>query len=298
MKHQRSFTTAGPAGLRHDLLPMRLFQQAKKHGIWDPRDIDLGRDREDWGRLNPVERDTLIRHTSLFQAGEESVVLDLLPLIQVIARERRLEEEIFLTSFLWEEAKHTEFFRRILDEVFEAHEDLHRYLTPSYRKIFCEELPAAMGALATDASPRAQARASVTYNMIVEGVLAETGYQAYFTALERNDLLPGLRRGIAHVKRDESRHIAYGVFLLSRLVAEHPETWDEVQTRMGELVEPALTIIQEIFAAYDVIPFGLRIEEFTDFAMKQFSRRLARIERARGQSMEQIHETWRQEETA
>jgi ribonucleoside-diphosphate reductase beta chain len=30
----------------------------------------------------------------------------------VIAQEGRLEEEMFLTSFLWEEAKHVEFFSR------------------------------------------------------------------------------------------------------------------------------------------------------------------------------------------
>lgn len=35
----------------------------------------------------------------MFQAGEESVTLDLLPLIQVIAGEGRIEEEMFLTSF-------------------------------------------------------------------------------------------------------------------------------------------------------------------------------------------------------
>ena len=32
----------------------------------------------------------------------------------------------------------------------------------------------------------------MTYNMIVEGVLAETGYQGYFTALERRGLMPGM----------------------------------------------------------------------------------------------------------
>ncbi len=290
------FATTGSHGLRHDLLPMRLFQKAKRHGIWNPTDIDLAHDREDWSRLDPVERDVLVRLTSLFQAGEESVVLDLLPLLLVIAREGRIEEEIFLTSFLWEEAKHTEFFRRVLDEVFGAREDLHRFQTPSYRRIFCEELPAAMNALLRDPSPRAQARASVTYNMIVEGVLAETGYHAYFTALERNNLLPGLRRGIAHLKRDESRHIAYGVYLLSRLVAEHPGTWEEIQARMGELLEPALSIIPELFAAYETMPFGLVIDEFTDYAMDQFSRRLARIERAQGQTLEHVNETWSQDD--
>ena len=62
----------------------------------------------------------------LFQAGEESVTLDLLPLILAIANEGRLEEEMFLTSFLWEEAKHTDFFSRFLAEVAGVTDDLVR----------------------------------------------------------------------------------------------------------------------------------------------------------------------------
>ena len=56
----------------------------------------------------------MLRLTSMFQAGEEAVVLDLLPLVAVVAAEGRLEEELYLTSFLWEEAKHVETFRRFL----------------------------------------------------------------------------------------------------------------------------------------------------------------------------------------
>src|SRR6266511_2336971 len=80
-----------------------------------------------------------------------------------------------------------EFFRRFLDEVCEADGDLSRWHTPIYRRIFYEELPLAMNALADDPSPEAQVRASVTYNLIVEGVLAETGYHSYALALERNE---------------------------------------------------------------------------------------------------------------
>lgn len=173
------FATTAPQGLRREIFPMRLWRKSKRHGVWNPDDIDLSRDREDWARLAGDEKDLLVRLTSLFVAGEESVTLDLLPLIQVIAREGRIEEEMFLSSFLFEEAKHVDFFRRFLDEVAEETGDLSRYHSPSYRKIFYEELPSSMNALLADPSPEAQARASVTYNMIVEGVMAETGYHGY-----------------------------------------------------------------------------------------------------------------------
>jgi ribonucleoside-diphosphate reductase beta chain len=268
---------------------MTLWRKAKKLGTWDPFDIDLDQDRHDWRRLAPLEREVLLHLASLFAAGEESVTVDLLPLIGVIAAEGRLEEEIYLTSFLWEEAKHLEAFRRFLDEVAEADSDLSRFHSASYQALFGEALPQALERLRTDPSPLAQAEASVTYNMIVEGVLAETGYQAYHAMLERNGILPGMQQTVALLKRDESRHIAYGVYLLSRLVAEHGEPiWDAIQRRMGELMPLALGTIGEIFAAYDEMPFGLALDDFVGFATTQFESRFARLERARGQTLEEI----------
>ena len=113
----RTYTTLTDRGLRHDTLPMRLYHKAKKLGIWDPRAIDLTQDRQDWLNIPDLSKERLIGLILSFQIGEEAVTLDLLPLIMTIAREGRLEEEMFLTTFLWEEAKHTEFFRRVLDEV-------------------------------------------------------------------------------------------------------------------------------------------------------------------------------------
>ena len=147
-----SFATTGTRGIRHDILPMRLYHKAKKLGVWDPRAIDFTQDKLDWQNCTTNQKETLLSLTALFQAGEESVTLDLLPLIMVIAQEGRLEEEMFLTTFLWEEAKHTEFFRRFLDEVAEEHSDLSRYHSPSYRKLFYEELPQTMHALLSDPS--------------------------------------------------------------------------------------------------------------------------------------------------
>ncbi|HKG10682.1 MAG TPA: R2-like ligand-binding oxidase [Gaiellaceae bacterium] len=275
-----AFRTTSPGGLDLDSLPMRLYQKAKRLGAWDPAAIDFSRDRELWLGLNADEQGAILQITSLFQAGEEGVTLDLLPLIMVIAEEGRLEEELFLTTFLFEEGKHVEFFRRFLDDVCGADGDLHGFHTPSYRVIFYEELPSAMSRLRDDRSREAQIRAAVTYNMIVEGVLAETGYQSYFLALERNELMPGLREGLAHVKRDESRHIAYGVHLLSRLVDGDPGLWEIAESRMSELLPHALAFIEETFAGYGpTSPFGVRLDELSEFAQGQFAKRLDRIRR-------------------
>jgi ribonucleoside-diphosphate reductase beta chain len=277
-----SWRTTAPGGLDFASFPLRLFQKAKRDGIWDPAAIDFSRDRDDWRRLAAAERDLLLRLSTLFQAGEEAVTLDLLPLVRTVAREGRLEEEMYLTSFLWEEAKHVELFRRFLDQVVEARGDLAGYLPPSYAALLDGELGPALERLERDPSPVAQAEASVTYNMIVEGVLAETGYHGYFTVLEGAGILPGMRRGVALLKQDESRHIAYGVYLLSRLVAEHGDpVWSAIERRFETLLPLALGVVGELFAPYEKIPFGLSPDDFLGFATTQFQRRFERIERAR-----------------
>lgn len=288
-------------GLNRDLPPMRLYEKAKKLGIWNPSDIDLTKDKQDWAGFSEEEKDLCLLLLSMFVAGEEAVTLDLLPLIQAIAEEGRIEEEMYLTTFLFEEAKHTDFFRRFMDEVafpspLGEGSDLTRFHGDNYRQLFYISLPEALNALRTDPSTASQIRASVTYNMIVEGVLAETGYQAFFTMLERNDLLPGLRKGISLLKQDESRHIAYGVYLLSRLMAEHPDEWDNLQMQMNMLLPSAIGVIGDAFARYDVVPFGLVEEDFVNYAMSQFSKRFERLEKARGASLDEINKVARETE--
>ena len=286
MNHTTFATTTH--GLHRDLPPMRLFEKAKRFGVWNPSDIDFNQDRRDWLTLAPDQQDILLRLTCMFQAGEEAVTLDLLPLLMVIAREGRLEEEMYLTTFLWEEAKHTDFFRRFLDEVVQRNDNLERFHTPAYHTLIYQALPAAMNALLSDPSPAAQMRASVTYNMIVEGVLAETGYHAYFTVLKQQGLMPGQVKGIGLLKQDESRHIAYGVYLISRLLAQHPGLWPIVEDTMNDLLPLALGVIGDTFASYDPVPFGLTLDMFTDYALGQFQKRVDRIERARGATLDEV----------
>lgn len=277
-----------PTVLDADSFPMRLYEKAKRLGVWNPAEIDFSRDRLDWEAMSDERRNAILRLTARFLGGEEAVTLDLLPLILAIARQGRLEEEIFLTTFLFEEAKHTDFFSRWMREV-PGGVPLPPAPEPSVR-LFDEELPAAMNVLLEDDSPAAIARASVTYNMVIEGVLAETGYQNYHQSLAVNGLMPGLCAGLVHIKRDESRHIAYGVYLLSRLVAEDPTVWDVIEERMNELRPLIGAIIRAGYEAYPsgVNPFGLDSQEFSDFAERQFRKRYDRISRARESTLAEI----------
>jgi ribonucleoside-diphosphate reductase beta chain len=279
---RRTFTTLSKRGLRHDILPMRLYHKAKKLGTWDPRDIDLTRDRQEWPGIPRGDQERLVNLILGFQTGEEAVTLDLTPLIITVAREGRLEEEMFLATFLWEEAKHTEFFRRILDEVVQVQEDLNALVRPATttRDLFGEDLPRVMNRLLTDPTPENQAKAAILYNMIIEGVLAETGYFSFSRLLGQAGVMPGLQQGIQLIKRDESRHIAYGVFLISRLVAQHPSLWPLVEGRMHQHFAAIENNQRENGTA----------EVVRTYARQQFDKRLSRIARAREQSLEQIYQ--------
>lgn len=278
-------------GIDRNSVPMRLFEKAKKFGVWNPSSIDMTQDVKDWASFSDLEREFLLHVLSFFQGGEEAVTLDLLPLIMTIAKEGRLEEEMFLTTFLWEEAKHVDFFGRFLSEIAVGSGDLTRFQSADYNALFHDALPNALQALTTDSSPEAQIRASVTYNMIVEGVLAETGYHGIFTAIDSLGVLPGLREGIYRLKQDESRHIAYGLYLLSRLIEEDPALFQVAEDTMNALLPHAMGVISDIFMVYETPPFNLDMMEFTMFAMGQFEKRMGVLERAKSGPVDRNHFT-------
>lgn len=285
-----SFQTTNGKGLDRESVPMKLWEKAKKYGIWNPAQLNFEQDAKDLAALTPDEQQFILHPIAQFQAGEEAVTLDLLPLIMVVANEGRLEEEMFLTSFLWEEAKHVDGFNRFLTTVFDGKlPDMTHLLVPSYKTIFYDILPTVMGALKDDPSPVNQARASVTYNMIVEGVLAETGYYGLNYTLSNVGIMPGMLEFTAKLKQDESRHVAYGIYLISRLVSEHgDEVWEAVESQMNMLLPLAVNVVAEGYAMWDEIPFGQDPNQFQAYAMDQFQKRFARIQKARNQSLAEV----------
>lgn len=265
--------------LDETLLPLSLYHKAKQL-VWDPRDIDLAQDARDWQRMSERERDIIVRLSAQFLGGEVAVTHDLTPLLVAIRRQGGLlEEEMFLTTQLFEESKHVEWFDRWHNAM-----GAPATVAPSapYRQLFEVELPAALSRLLHDDALAAQVEAIATYHIIVEGVLAETGYHGYARALRDHGLMPGTVRGVELVQRDEARHIAYGLYALGRLLRREPALWDVLMARLNALLPTALEIVSETFAPYgDDIPFGLDPTEFIAYAGEQFDHRLSALERGR-----------------
>ncbi|MEX2394864.1 MAG: R2-like ligand-binding oxidase [Actinomycetota bacterium] len=289
-------TTNG--GFKTNLLPWRLYQKGKQLA-WDPAEIDFTQDAKDWQTRDEGARKLIARLATTFMVGEEAVTLDIVPLLRAISDEGRIEETLFLTTFLSDEAKHAEFFRTWFDAIgWDA--DLDSLLTPAQKFVFDEELPRAMGRLETDRSPEAFLDASITYNHFVEGVLALTGYWAWDRVFTMQEGFPGIRAGLEMVQRDERRHLAYGTYLCRRIVAAHPETWPFVEQRIAELREMGLRFVDDLGAAIfedfkrQAGPSGDTEEfnelakaimaEFTDYGQQLLDRRLAAIATARGTS--------------
>lgn len=231
-------------GLSKDILPWRLWEKAKKL-MWDPADLDFTEDAKQWAAMSMDQKVALFGLATGFMVGEEGVTLDILPLVLAISDEGRTEETMFLTTFVFEEAKHVDFFRRWFDGVgIDIEEmDVQRLdwlraqgiepLKPEERHfMFQSELPRVMRRLITDRSPEALLNAAVTYNQFVEGCLAIAGYRIWGNMFRDFGVLPALQEGLVLVQRDERRHIAYGTYLCRRILAANPELYEFAEGRM------------------------------------------------------------------
>ena len=275
-------------GLNWASLPLKLFAGGNAK-FWNPADLDFSRDRPDWESLTDLERDWAARLCAEFIAGEEAVTQDIQPFMAAMRAEGRLGDEMYLTQFAFEEAKHTQVFRLWLDAVGLTG-DLQGYLDdlPSYRKIFYEELPESLDTLATDPSPTAQVRASATYNHVIEGMMALTGYYAWHRICVDRGILPGMQELVRRIGDDERRHMAWGTFTCRRHVAADDANWAVFETRMNELIPLALQNTDDAFALYDEIPFDLTKDEFQQYAADKGMRRLGTIGSARGRPVAEI----------
>lgn len=265
--------------INFDSLPLREVRKGRKL-CWDPHEIDFSEDKEDWPKLNADEQDLMISQVFGFLIGERCVTHDLAPLQTALRLEGgRMEEEMYITQQLFEETNHVEFFQRWMNDVLPG--ELGKEVPfprgePS--PFFTTILPPAMQALIEDKSPRAQMKATVTYHQIVEGVLAEIGYEVFYSVLDERKIMPGLRQGVRLIQQDESRHIAFGTYLAQRLISEHPELEQVFLDEMENLHEITVNTSHKFFDKYgDDVPFGLSMQRFKDFAETLYQRRIKAV---------------------
>lgn len=211
-----------------------------EHQNWRATDIDFARDREQWqNELTDIDRRSALWTYSLFFHGEDSVTDNLSPFIEAAPRE---EQKYFLATQQVDEARHAVLFARFIREVIgagasvgSALEATRPRLTWGFRKVF-ERLDRMADELRRDRSRAKLAQAITLYHVVIEASLAQPGQHFIEEGLAGRELLPGLRSGIAHVSRDEQRHIAFGVKMIADLVREDPECEPAIADLLREVV--------------------------------------------------------------
>ncbi|MFC7233856.1 ribonucleoside-diphosphate reductase [Halosegnis marinus] len=259
---------------------------------WDPyEDIPddlLAQDRERLTERDQTEAefDGLRRTLALFGAGEEAVTEDLAPLA---IRLDDVEKEMFVTSQLYEEAKHTAFFDRywrdVIDPVAEAcgfevtAPTDGRYFNEGYVELF-DRTEAAMADLLSDDSPEALAKAYCHYHLAVESVLAQTGYYGIQGSFSPSgpDLpvvgepvhLEGLVEGITRIRSDEGRHVGFGMHEVQRLVGEEGVDPSLVQETLMELLPLVASTVEDPEGA----EAGIDSNALVNYASEKLARRI------------------------
>lgn len=261
--------------------PLREFRKGRELQ-WFPHEFDFSQDKKDWAGLSEAEQAFLLRQVIAFLIGERAVTHDLAPLQQALRRERgRMEEEMYLTQQMFEEAVHVEFFQRWMNDVLPGVVGKDIPFPALYGSMFSRILPDAMNRLDSDPSPENQMRAVVTYHQVIEGVFAELGYQVFYACLGDRGILPGLSKGIHNIQRDEARHIAFGTYLAQRLISEHPELDRVFDEEMEKLRPEADDSVRQLFDPYRhvPVPFGLTEERFHRLNSELFESRARVVKR-------------------
>ena len=211
------------------------FVRTARSVQWDEQSLDLTEDRAAWPGLAPERREALRALLAGFCLGEARVA-DELDVFALAAPDRDAATCFRLQA--GDEARHARFFDRYVREVMAVdREALRAEVNAGFRDLFERRLAATTRRLADDASTLDEAVA--LYHLVLEGVVFTAGQLAMLELLE-DCLLPGLRRGLELVLRDERWHIGFGASVLSTSGNGVPgEALDAVDV-WGQAVPPHL----------------------------------------------------------
>ncbi|WP_336135792.1 ribonucleoside-diphosphate reductase [Natronomonas amylolytica] len=260
---------------------------------WDPYE-DIPEDLLEQDRKRIVDSDMSFEQFEAFRAsvakfgaGEEAVTEDLAPLMLTLSD---INDQMFVSSQIYEEAKHTQFFdrywRTVINPAAEAkgwevtNPTDQRYFPEEYVELF-DRTEEAMHRLLEDDTPTNRAKAFCHYHLVVESVLAQTGYwgfQANFSDEgpdswaddeDTEDLnLDGLIEGITRIRSDEGRHVGFGMRKVQNLIAEEGVDPDIVQDTLTDLLPLVAGTVQ---TEYDT---GADPAPLIEYAQEKLSRRI------------------------
>ena len=251
---------------------------------WAVGDLDFTLDREDWLKASDLDRKATLWSHRLFFNGEERVTATLAPFVWAAPTP---EIEIFLSTQMVDEARHTVFFERWWREVVGTDsknlKDLLAEIRPDanegYNTLFYDRLPSTAQRMASNPKDFDAFVEGVTiYHIIVEATIALTGQR--FELESMRDLGTtdrGFYRGFTAVARDESRHVSFGIKVLQEAVRENPERFAPlIQRTLVECLPLIAGTLDPPDPAY-ITEFGHTESEILQFAMDSLNKRLRAI---------------------
>jgi ribonucleoside-diphosphate reductase beta chain len=204
---------------------------------WEPSAIDLAPDAQAWSALPDERRHRLTTLLAGFRVAEDSVAEHLTPFAD---RAEHVDTMMMWIFFLQrrDEDRHSRFFDRVAAEVLGLPGDTpadrlaaaREHVPSAFLELFEERLPAVAAELA--AGHTGILDGVGLYHMVLEGAVFTAGQRALLDDLA-DDALPGIRKGVENVERDERWHVGFGVRCLTE--AKDPDVvLDHVLSRATE----------------------------------------------------------------
>ena len=251
---------------------------------WAVADLDFSLDRQDWIEATELDRKATLWSHRLFFNGEERVTSTLAPFVWAAPSP---EVEIFLSTQMVDEARHTVFFDRWWHDVAgtdtrnmtELLKDIRPEANAGYNELFYERLPSAAQRLASNPKDFDAFVEGVTiYHIIVEATIALTGQRFELESMREQGLTDrGFYRGFTAVARDESRHVSFGIKLLQDAVREDASRYAPIIQRTLVECLPLVTGTLDPPDPRYITEYGHTESEIVTFAFESLNRRLRAI---------------------
>jgi len=251
---------------------------------WAVSDLDFSLDRQDWLESSDLDRKATLWSHRLFFNGEERVTATLAPFVWAAPTP---EMEVFLSTQMVDEARHTVFFEKWWREVAgtdarnltELLIEIRPEANEGYNELFYDRLPATAQRLASNPNDFDAFVEGVTlYHIIIEATIALTGQRFELEAMREQGLTDrGFYRGFTAVARDESRHVNFGIKFLQEAVRKDPQRFAPIIQRT--LVE-CLPLISGTLDPPDpryVTEYGHTESEIVQYAFDSLNKRLQAI---------------------
>ncbi|MBV9473173.1 MAG: ribonucleotide-diphosphate reductase subunit beta [Solirubrobacterales bacterium] len=180
---------------------------------WDAETLDLTADAESWSALDPARRSRLTVLLAGFCIAESRVADELAP-FEPAAKDPAMA--VVFAAQRADERRHYRLFDRIAALVLGAppgdpgsrRRFVRALVPPPLLDLFERRLPETASALSGGRAELVDAVA--LYHLILEGVVLTAGQHALLAELG-DGALPGVRRGVELVERDERWHVGFGL---------------------------------------------------------------------------------------